>query len=142
MARTRWIMGGGPRTGACVSDAAIRQAAFGWLTERVERHDDVLPRPVLQAGLQFSGARVSLVGHRGIFEPRLCESPLSVPAVCNGPHDDRTSHAGRFLIEDRPDPNLSEVRCERFRTAAKRLPGCKHAKVIHRREPACAQCAR
>lgn len=135
-------MGGGPRTGVCVSDAAIRQATSGWLTEQVERHGDVLPRSALQAGLQFSGARVSLVGPRGIFEPRLCELPLSVLAGCNGPYNDRTIHAGRFLIEDRPDPDLLEVRCERFRAAAKRLPGGKHAKVLHRREPACAQCAR
>ena len=80
-----------------MSDAAIRQAAFGWLTEQVERHDDVLPRSVLHAGFQFSGARVPLVGPQGIFKPRLCELPLSVLTACNGPYDDRTSHDGRFL---------------------------------------------
>ena len=75
----------------------IDAAAFGRLTEQVERHDDVLPRSVLHAGFQFSGARVPLVGPQGIFKPRLCELPLSVLTACNGPYDDRTSHDGRFL---------------------------------------------
>ena len=91
-----------------MSDAAIRQAAFGWLTEQVERHDDVLPRSVLHAGFQFSGARVPLVGPQGIFKPRLCELPLSVLMACNGPYDDRTSHDGRFLYAYRgPGPKAS-----------------------------------
>ena len=80
-----------------MSDAAIRQAAFGWLTEQVERHDDVLPRSVLHTGFQFRGTRVPLVGPQGIFKPRLCELPLSVLTACDGPYDDRASHDGRFL---------------------------------------------
>jgi len=36
-------------------DARIRAAAFGWLSEQVARHGDVLPRDVIAQGLEVVG---------------------------------------------------------------------------------------
>ena len=80
-----------------MSDAAIRRAAFDWLTEQVARHDDVLPWSVLRQGFDTREVRVPLVSMQGIFKPRACELPLSVRTAVDGPYDDRAGSDGRFL---------------------------------------------
>lgn len=70
-------------------DARVRTAAFAWLTEQVKRHNDVLPRRLLEEGFILDGVRVPLVGPRGIFKPKILrEAPLSITTVADGPYDD------------------------------------------------------
>ena len=70
-------------------DEKIRLAAFGWLTEQVRIHGDVLPRSLLARGFDFEGERVPLVAPPGIFKPRLLpQVPLSITTTPEGPYDD------------------------------------------------------
>ena len=52
-----------------MDDVSIRHAVFDWLTTQVGLHGDVLPREVIQQGLNYQGQRVPLVGPKGIFKP-------------------------------------------------------------------------
>ena len=62
-----------------LDDARVRAAAFGWLSEQVERQGDVLPRTLLAKGFLLDGVRVPLVGPQGIFKPQaLRGAPLSI----------------------------------------------------------------
>ena len=74
-----------------VGDLPVRLAAFVWLNEQVEMHGDVLPRSLLEQGFQFEGQRVPLLGPQGIFKPRVCELPLSITTIPDGPYDDKMS---------------------------------------------------
>lgn len=56
------------------TDSAIRSAAFGWLTEQVDLHGDVLPRDVLAEGFEVRGERVTLIGPSG--------GPILLVEVC------------------------------------------------------------
>ena len=71
-----------------MTDADVRRAAFAWLSEQVELHDDVLPRDILARGFTFAGERVPLLGPQGIFKPRIMELPLSITTIVNGPYTD------------------------------------------------------
>jgi len=72
-----------------VKDALIRHAVFDWLAAQVELHGDVLPRDVLQRGMNYQGQRVPLVGPKGIFKPAvLNDAPLSITTAPNSPYDD------------------------------------------------------
>jgi putative restriction endonuclease len=70
-------------------DLRVRLAAFEWLSEQVEAHGDVLARSMLAQGLVFDGQRVPLLGPQGIFKPRVCEYPLSITTIPDGPYADR-----------------------------------------------------
>ena len=72
-------------------DLRVRLAAFEWLAEQVELHGDVLPRSLLEQGLEFEGQRVPLVGPQGIFKPRVCELPLSITTIPGGQYADTMS---------------------------------------------------
>ena len=72
-----------------VGDLRVRLAAFEWLSEQVEAHGDVLARSMLAQGLVFDGQRVPLLGPQGIFKPRVCEYPLSITTIPDGPYADR-----------------------------------------------------
>lgn len=64
------------------ADAKVRLAAFEFLKALNVRHEDVLPRTVLEQGFVFEGQRVPLVGPQGIFKPAvLREIPLSITTV-------------------------------------------------------------
>jgi putative restriction endonuclease len=72
-----------------MNDALIRHAVFDWLAAQVDLHGDVLPRAVLQQGLNYQGKRVPLVGPKGIFKPALVgDAPLSITTSPNSPYDD------------------------------------------------------
>lgn len=59
-----------------------RMAVFDRLAELVDqRGDDVLPRPVLDVGVEFDGQRIRLLGPQGIFKPRQFTMPLSITTV-------------------------------------------------------------
>jgi len=72
-----------------VKDALIRHAVFDWLAEQVDLHGDVLPRAVLQEGMNYHGQRVPLVGPKGIFKPAILnDGPISITTSPNSPYDD------------------------------------------------------
>jgi putative restriction endonuclease len=82
-------VGAYPAAMDAAGDLRVRLAAFEWLRERVELHGDVLPRPLLAQGFVFEGQRVPLLGPQGIFKPRVCELPLSITTIPDGPYADR-----------------------------------------------------
>jgi putative restriction endonuclease len=85
-----------------ISDAAIRMAAFHWLSKKVNEHGDVIPRAVLSKGFDHSGHRIPLIGPQGIFKPRLLpEIPLSITTAPKGPYDDSFSEDGFLLYRYR-----------------------------------------
>src|ERR1043165_4826444 len=90
-------------------DAAIRSAAFEWLSEQVAIHGDVLPRAILAQGFNFGGNRIPVLGPQGIFKPRVLEVPLSITTAPEGPYDDAFGADGllryryRGTNRDHPD---------------------------------------
>ena len=102
-------MNGGER------DRRVRLAAFDWLSREVEVRGDVLPRSVLQAGFEFEGQRVPLVGPQGIFKPAALPAiPLSITTVPvvegrDRPYEDEVGPDGFLRYRYRgTDPNHHE----------------------------------
>lgn len=63
-------------------DLSIRLAAFDYLNGLTERYGDALPRDELQAGFEFEGVRIPLLGPQGIFKPAaMTVMPLSITTV-------------------------------------------------------------
>lgn len=91
-------------------DKMVRLAAFGWLEEQVGIHGDVLPRPLLQAGFDFKGNRVPLLGPQGIFKPAVMSGmPLSITTSPNSPYDDLIGEDRFFTYKYRgTDPQHHE----------------------------------
>jgi putative restriction endonuclease len=86
------------------ADFGIRMAAFKWLAEQADLHGEfVLPRSLLQAGFQYNGERVPLLGPQGIFKPRLMEFPLSITTTPEGPYDDTYGQGEVILYRYRGD---------------------------------------
>ena len=56
-------------------------AVFDKLAQLAEVHGDVLPRRVLDAGVEFDGQVIRLLGPQGIFKPRQLSLPLSITTV-------------------------------------------------------------
>ena len=81
-------------------DTAVRLRAFSFLGTQCQLHPlGILPRSVLEAGFDFEGRRVPLVGPQGIFKPAvLPEIPLSITTVP--------------LVEGRPRPYDDQVNQE------------------------------
>ena len=52
-------------------DMRVRNAAFDWLSEQVERFGDVLPRRILAQGFRRDAVRVPKLGPQGIFKPAI-----------------------------------------------------------------------
>jgi len=72
-----------------VTNAHIRHAVFDWLAAQVDLHGDVLPRDLIQQGINYQGKRVPLVGPKGIFKPAvLNDGPISITTSPNSPYDD------------------------------------------------------
>lgn len=100
-------------------DAAVRSAVFAFLREQeILRGDRMLPRKLLEQGVQVRGRRVPLVGPKGIFKPAVCELPLSVttaPSVAGrqAPYDDRPTFEGvsyRYRGTDPTHPDNAGLR--------------------------------
>lgn len=93
-----------------IQDARVRAAAFGWLTEQVDRHGDVLPRHLLAEGFVLDGVRVPLIGPQGIFKPKvLAGVPLSITTAPGGPYDDAFGPDGLLRYRYRgTDPDHPE----------------------------------
>ncbi len=96
-------------------DAAVRLAAFAFLERQVELHGDVLPRSVLDTGIEHGGVKVPLVGPQGIFKPAVMhDMPLSIttsPIVPGRerPYEDEIGDRGFISYKYRgTDPNHHE----------------------------------
>lgn len=88
--------------GAKIFDNRVRAAAFGWLSEQVKHHGDVIPRQVLQNGFEFQNRRVPLMGPQGIFKPKIFpEIPLSITTAPKGPYDDNFGSDGMLMYKYR-----------------------------------------
>lgn len=72
-------------------DAQIRSAAFEWLNRLEETHGDVLSRNLLEQGFNYKGSRITLVGPKGIWKPKMMQYPLSITTIFNGPYADSLS---------------------------------------------------
>lgn len=59
----------------------MRLAAFGFLTDLVNLHGEVLPIAPLRQGFTLDGRRVPLLGPQGIFKPAVLRTPLSITTV-------------------------------------------------------------
>lgn len=91
-------------------DAAVRAAAFQFLSEQTQLRGDVLPFDVLSSGFTWRGRRVPLIGPQGIFKPAvLLDMPLSITTAPERtgrprPYDDGVSPEGfltyRYRGED------------------------------------------
>lgn len=63
-------------------DTRLRARVFQFLAEQTRLHGEVLARVLLEAGVEFEGRRVPLVGPQGIFKPAvLPEVPISITTV-------------------------------------------------------------
>src|SRR4030042_623248 len=80
------------------ADNRYRTAAFNWLHEQVAIHGDVLPRELLEKGLEFDGNRITLVGPQGIWKPAVFpEVPLSITTIIGSRYDDSVAKDGLLL---------------------------------------------
>jgi len=103
-------------------DAAVRNAAFEWLTQRVDFHGDVLPYEELRQGFGFRGERVPLLGPQGIFKPRVLDLPLTITTAPKGPYADSFGSDGLLRYKYRgTDPLHPDNRGLR-RAMAGRVP--------------------
>jgi putative restriction endonuclease len=102
-----------------LDDKRVRLAAFEWLAEQMEVHDEVLPRRLLERGFIIDGHRVPLISPQGIFKPKLLpDLPLTITTSPESPYDDRIG--GNDLVQYKyrgTDPNHPDNR--RLREAMK-----------------------
>lgn len=91
-------------------DAPVRLAAFAFLEDQVATYGEVLPRGLLQAGLQYGRQRVPLVGPQGIFKPAVMrDMPLSITTSPRGPYEDEFTEDGSIAYKYRgTDPRHYE----------------------------------
>jgi putative restriction endonuclease len=69
-------------------DDQIRLSAFEWLDKQIVIYGDVLPRDILEKGFIFNGERITLMGAKGIWKPKLMTYPLSITTIPGGAYDD------------------------------------------------------
>ena len=77
-----------------ISDHNIHLAAFNWLEEKTTTIGDVLPRPLLEEGFMYQNQKITLLGAKGIWKPKVMELPLSITTISDGPYDDSFSEDG------------------------------------------------
>lgn len=88
-------------------DDQFRMAAFEWLDKQISIHGgDVLPRVLLEQGFIFKDERITLLGPKGIWKPRVMEYPLSITTTQSGPYSDMHTPDGFLKYKYRgTDPN-------------------------------------
>jgi putative restriction endonuclease len=69
-------------------DEQIRLAAFDWLRDQTQIHDQVLSIDLLRQGFVFDNERIPLLAPQGIFKPRLMELPLTITTTPESRYDD------------------------------------------------------
>lgn len=87
-------------------DDKIRLAAFDWLDKQTSFHGDVLPRELLEQGFVYKGERITLLGPKGIWKPKVLEYPLSIATTQSGKYEDMHTPDGFLKYKYRgTDPN-------------------------------------
>ena len=84
-----------------MEDELIRMAAFAWLSEQILIYGDELPRPLLEAGFEYKGHRITLIGPKGIWKPKYMELPISITTTPESPYDDSAIEDGNLLYKYR-----------------------------------------
>jgi putative restriction endonuclease len=75
-------------------DNEIRIHAFNWLEEMVAIHGDVLARKILEKGFYFRGERITLLGPRGIWKPKIMQLPISITTISGSSYEDKYEEGG------------------------------------------------
>jgi putative restriction endonuclease len=85
----------------------IRAAAFQWIKSRYDLYGGTIPRAVLEAGFDYQGQRITVIGPAGIWKPKQFGSiPLSITTVQGGPYDDSFTDDGLLVYRYRgSDPH-------------------------------------
>ena len=78
-------------------DAQIRLKAFEWLEKMVSIQGDVLERQYLERGFVFQGEKITLVGPRGIWKPKIMDLPISITTTTDSPYEDKQE--GEHFLE-------------------------------------------
>jgi putative restriction endonuclease len=95
-------------------DWLVRQSAFRFLEELSAEHGDVVPWRALHQGFEFDGARVTLLGARGIWKPATIELPISITTSWKDPYGDTTNDDGllqyRYFGDDPAHPDNAGLR--------------------------------
>lgn len=87
-------------------DDQIRLATFDWLDKQTSIHGDVMPRELMEQGFIFKGERITLLGPKGIWKPRVMEYPLSITTTQTGIYTDMHTPDGFLKYKYRgADPN-------------------------------------
>jgi putative restriction endonuclease len=69
-------------------DDQIRLASFDWLEKQISVHGDVLSRELLEQGFLFKSERITLLGPKGIWKPKVLGYPLSIATTQSGKYED------------------------------------------------------
>ena len=87
-------------------DDLIRLAAFNWLEQQTDIYGDVLPRSLLENGFTYKDNRITLVGQKGIWKPKIMELPLSIITILDGPYADSFTEEGflKYKYRGRTSP--------------------------------------
>lgn len=82
----------------------IRLEVFKWLKTQSELYSGILPRRLLEAGFEYQGERVTLIGPSGIWKPRQFKNiPISITSIVGGPYDDVIREDGFLSYKYRGD---------------------------------------
>ncbi len=90
------------------TDQAVRNAAFEFLDQQVQRHGEVLPWRTLTQDFLFNGIRVPLLGAAGIWKPAILDLPISITTAPpksskEAPYDDGVRSDGLLTYRYRGD---------------------------------------
>ena len=93
-----------------MNDEKVRLASFEWLNELSLRYGDVLPWAELSNGFLLDGERVTLIGQKGIWKPKVIDRyPISITTSVGGPYKDSMTNDGFIAYAYRgTDPSHSD----------------------------------
>lgn len=74
----------------------IRLAAFDWVQNQSQIHDQVLDIDLLRKGFIYNNQRIPLVGPQGIFKPAAMELPLTITTTPKSKYEDALRNDGLY----------------------------------------------
>ena len=75
-------------------DDRIRIYAFDWLEKQTQLYGEVLPRDILERGFQFNNEKITLVGRKGIWKPKVMDYPISITTTPESQYSDTITIEG------------------------------------------------
>lgn len=78
-----------------------RLKVFEWLRDINNQYDGILPRKVLEAGINIDGQQIHLVAPQGIFLPQGWEKPISITTSPQSPYKDEVWDQGYIQYQYR-----------------------------------------